>query len=126
MSNVMTALAMSIMGWRPAVQRQWLGLCVLMLSMERNCTTKAVATKRATSGGAMQSGEFQACFGNMRSIITIAAPLMYGAAYNMGIRGVRGVSMPGLPYFLCAGLIGVSQLVLWSVPRAAWEESDSK
>jgi hypothetical protein len=121
----MTALAMCIMGWRPAVQRQWLGLCVLMFSMERNCTTKAVATKQATGGGAMQSGEFQACFGNMRSIVTIAAPLMYGAAYTAGLRGVRGRPMPGLPYFLCAGLIGVSQLVLWSAPTAAWEESGS-
>ena len=67
----------------------WLGLLLLLPTMERRAATSAMATDLAVAGG-MGRGEYSAKFGNIRALTVIIAPLFYGNIYAYFARGKPG------------------------------------
>jgi hypothetical protein len=100
LNNVLTAVAFTVMGAGQKQWNMWLGLLVLLPTMERRAATSAMATDHAVAAG-MGKGEYQACFANFRAITVIAAPLFYGRLYSK----FNKVGKPGMPWFAGAGVV---------------------
>ena len=66
-ANFMTAAAFVTMGFRPSQWNMWIGLLLLLPTMERRAATSAMATDHAIASG-MGRGEYQAAFANFRAL----------------------------------------------------------
>ena len=79
-SNAMTIASFIMYGIGQNYYNMWLGLLLLLPTMERRAATSAMATDLAVAGG-MGRGEYSAKFGNIRALTVIIAPLFYGNIY---------------------------------------------
>ena len=101
MSNWMTLIALSTWGIKPSGFNMWLGMLLLLPTMERRTAISSLATQEALKCG-FERGEFTGLFANWRAVATAIAPVMYGKI--LSVMAKRG--FPGAPYVV-AGLICV-------------------
>ena len=84
------------------MSQMWIGLGLLLFTMERRAATGAMATDLAVKEG-MGRGEYQAAFANFRALTVVAAPLFYGQLYQrLGGRAA---------YFGGAAVVAVAELL---------------
>jgi len=99
MSNWFTLIALSTWGVRPSGFNMWLGLLLLLPTMERRAAVSALATKEAVRCG-FKRGEFAGLFANWRAVATAVAPVLYGKIHAFTV--AKG--FPGAPYIV-AGMM---------------------
>eukprot|EP00943_MAST-04B_sp_MAST-4B-sp1_P001702 g1702.t1 len=121
-SNLMTIAAFCMYGAGQKYYNMWLGLLLLLPTMERRAATSvsivqyvsivhlilrdAMATDLAVAGG-MGRGEYSAKFGNIRALTVVFAPLFYGNIY--AYYAPRG--KPGYAWFAGAMVVALAELL---------------
>jgi hypothetical protein len=104
-ANFMTILAFCTMGAAPTQMNMWLGLLMLLPTMERRAATSAMATDHAIAAG-MGRGEYQAAFANFRALTVITAPILYGRMYSTFAPSGKG----GYAFFAGAAIVAFAEL----------------
>ena len=75
LNNILTICAFLVFGRAKQMMGMWLGLILLLPTMERRAATSAMATDHAVATG-MGRGEYQAAFANFRALTVVMAPLL--------------------------------------------------
>jgi len=123
--NVLTLAGFGLWGTGGKLWAMWLGLAILMPSMERRSATSAAATDHAVVAG-MGRGEYQASFANFRALATAFAPWMYGKIYTWSQS--EGRSQPGLAFWAMGGFAMIAEVVNQTISSreydAAFTEAD--
>jgi len=106
LANWLTLIALGTWGARAKSLNMWLGMLLLMPTMERRTAIGAISTKEAIKCG-FTRGEFAGLFANWRAVATAVAPVLYGRVHAM----MAPKGLPGAPYFV-AGLVCILAEIL--------------
>lgn len=115
LQNFATALGLALTGATTHIGAIFAALPVHVFAMERGAAVRSMAITAADQKG-MGSGEFAAKIANFRAIAVAIAPMLYARAYAAGL-GFK-TRMPGLPYFVGAAVVLLSEAIHRSLTDA--------
>ena len=98
-ANWMSFVALGVWAQSRSAAGMFLGMLLLVPTMERRAALGAITTQHALAAG-FGRGEFQGMFANWRALSTMFAPVLYGITYKYA--APRG--NPGMPYWV-AGIV---------------------